>query len=225
MFSVIRTEKKYQIDFIQKSVLMNRLSNVIEMDAHGGIDGYKVRSLYFDSINDDDLFDKLDGLECRKKIRLRIYSPEQTQVKLEMKQKQGASQQKKTMWISRELAQEMIEGNYGGLLELDSDLAIEIYQIMQTGLYSPKCIIEYSRVAFVEDCNNIRITFDSEIGVNTSCENFFKNDLCFIPVLNEPVLEVKYNGFLLSSIKQIINMADMPEISVSKYALSRQVAF
>ena len=32
-----------------------------------------VRSLYFDSLEDSDYYDKLDGVMNRKKIRLRIY--------------------------------------------------------------------------------------------------------------------------------------------------------
>ena len=44
-----------------------------------------------------------------------------------------------------------------------------------------------------------------------------------LPLLNEPVLEVKYNGFLLSNIKQILDLADSSETSVSKYAMSRNL--
>ena len=43
------------------------------------------------------------------------------------------------------------------------------------------------------------------------------------PVLDpfQAVLEVKYNGFLLSYIKSAVSQADRSELSVSKYCLAR----
>lgn len=223
MFSVVRTEKKYSITWTQRSALMHRLSQVMKEDEYSGEDGYCVRSLYFDSLYDDDYFDKVNGLESRKKIRLRIYSPEQQQVKLELKQKRGAAQKKQSLWISRELAEEMISGNYSGLLETGSSLAEEIYSIMELGVYRPKCIIEYHRNALMEYSNDIRITLDSEIGVSDMFEDFLREDLVLIPVRTAPILEVKYNGFLLSNIKQILDLADASELAISKYMLCRQL--
>lgn len=223
--SVFRTEKKYELNGLQKSILVNKLSSIMKLDENGDQNGYLVRSLYFDSIYDDDYFDKVNGLENRKKIRLRIYSPDQKMVKLEIKQKNGAAQLKKSIWISKALAEEMINGNYVGLLELESELAIEIYQILERGVYRPKCIIEYNRIAFMEETNDIRITFDSDISVSMACQDFFKHDLSLMPIMNKPVLEVKYNGFLLSNLKQIVNIANASEMSISKYALCRQMLY
>lgn len=39
----------------------------MNVEAHSGLGGYKVRSLYFDSIYDNHYFDKIDGPELRKK--------------------------------------------------------------------------------------------------------------------------------------------------------------
>ncbi len=221
--SVMRTEKKYSITWEQQNVLLHRLSSIMKTDANSDIGGYLVRSLYFDSIYDNDYFDKLDGVEYRKKIRLRIYSPGQHNAKLELKEKQGAVQRKKSLIITRHLAEEMIAGNYRGLANLDSELAAKFYQLLETGIYRPKCIVEYHRIAFSEDSNEIRITFDSDIGVSYHFEDFFKMDLPLIPVWEEPVLEVKYNGFLLENIKKTLDFADASELAVSKYAMSRQL--
>ncbi len=221
--SVVRTEKKYSISRIQKNTMAHRLGAVMKADRNGGEDGYTVRPLYFDSIFDDDYFDKINGLESRKKIRLRIYREDQNEVKLEIKQKQGSAQKKESLLISKALAKEMIRGRCGGLMELDSELAVRLYQLLERGLYRPKCIVEYRRIAFAEDCNNIRITLDS--GIRASCffENFFKRSPGFLPVREQPVLEVKYDRFLLSSVKQILDFADVPELAVSKYAMARQL--
>ncbi|HRR37061.1 MAG TPA: molecular chaperone, partial [Clostridia bacterium] len=37
------------------------------------------------------------------------------------------------------------------------------------------------------------------------------------------ILEVKYNGFLLSYIKDMLDRVEQSELSVSKYALSRTI--
>lgn len=221
--SVVRTEKKYSITQCQQNTLLYRLEPIMNIDQYSSIGGYMVRSLYFDSIYDNDYFDKISGLEIRKKIRLRIYSPEQTTVKLELKQKQGSAQKKISLLITKQLAEEMMRGRYAGLAELGSDLAWMFYQILETGLYRPKCIVEYHRIAFAEESNDTRITMDSEIGTSLFCDYFFGEHLNLLPVRREPVLEVKYNGFLLSNIKQSLDFADAPELAISKYAMSRQV--
>lgn len=220
--SVIRTEKKYEITRMQKNTLVNQLGYFLEEDRNGR-EGYLVRSLYFDGIYDEDYFGKIDGLELRKKLRLRIYSANSEKVKLELKKKEGEAQLKKSLWITKSLAEELIKGRFTGLLELGSQVAEEIYHIMELGVYRPKCIVEYNRVAFWHHVNNIRITFDSDIRVSHDYNDFFAEELTWLPVKDEPVLEVKYNGFLISEVKHMVEKANVSQTSVSKYALSRQV--
>lgn len=219
--SVMRTEKKYLLSYQKKNILENRLSGIMKRDEYGRMGRYFVRSLYFDSIYDDDLFDKINGLEYRKKIRLRIYHPEQKWVKLELKQKRGAVQNKKTIKISRENAEQMMEGRYDFLLKMQGPLSTALYQIMEQGVYRPKCLIEYHRAAFVEETNNTRITIDSETGVTGRYEKFFSDRISLQPLLKYPTLEVKYNGFLLDYIKEMLEIADFTEVSLSKYEMSR----
>lgn len=221
--SVIRTEKKYQISEIKKSSLLSGLSMTMRQDNFGESNGYLVRSLYFDSIYDDDLVDKIDGLEIRKKIRLRIYSPDQDQVKLEIKQKQGASQRKQSMWITRELAEQLIQGNYSGLLDTGTVLGAELYSILECGVYRPKCIVEYDRLAFMDETNHTRVTLDSNLCAGGNAEDFFAHDPLLIPVLNGTILEVKYNRFLLSHVKELVSQANTTETAVSKYVMCRQI--
>lgn len=72
----------------------NNLSQIMHLDAHSGDDGYLIRSLYFDSLDERDFHEKEDGVELRRKIRLRNYGPDSKVAKLEMKKKQGAMQKK-----------------------------------------------------------------------------------------------------------------------------------
>ena len=75
MNEVSRQEKKYAINIADGANLRSRLGAVMHADANNGAQGYVIRSLYFDTPDDQDFTDKADGLELRRKIRLRTYSP------------------------------------------------------------------------------------------------------------------------------------------------------
>ena len=52
MQQVARQEKKYLTDVASATRLRGRLRHVLHEDEQGGADGYRVRSLYFDTVND-----------------------------------------------------------------------------------------------------------------------------------------------------------------------------
>lgn len=193
-------------------------------DPHNGIHGYTIRSLYFDTIYDNDYFEKLDGIETRRKIRLRCYDPKANYAMLEMKQKQGANQLKRSLKISREDAMQLTKGNYLPLLNYTDPFAAECYAMMKCKCYKPKTIVEYNRKAYIAKENKIRVTFDNNIVSTESSFDLFSENLNMNPVLDKynVVMEVKFNGFLLGYIRQLINSIDKSELSVSKYVLARQ---
>ena len=73
MRDVLREEKKFLLNQAEALKLRNYLSNVVHTDSHNGPNGYPVRSLYFDSLSNRDFQEKEDGLELRRKFRLRVY--------------------------------------------------------------------------------------------------------------------------------------------------------
>ena len=227
MNQVLREEKKFLIniaEFRQKSHL---LEQALLQDEHNGIHGYQIRSLYFDTPYDRDFFEKQAGTELRRKVRLRIYDTAQTFAMLEMKQKQGAQQLKRSLKISREDAVSIIQGNLQPLLSYPDPFAAEIYAFMQIHGYRPVAIVEYCRKAFIAKENKIRVTFDNQIVATESCFDLFDPNLNMNPVLDpyDVVMEVKFNGFLLGYIRELINSINKSELSVSKYVLARQNAY
>ncbi len=94
MREVLRQEKKYLMSYDQFRRLDNTFEKVLHPDPHNGVSGYAVRSLYFDTLQERDFYEKEDGLEIRRKIRLRTYSPTSDFAMLEMKQKQGDNQKR-----------------------------------------------------------------------------------------------------------------------------------
>ena len=144
---------------------------------------------------------------------------------LEIKQKQGDNQLKRSLKLKREDAIELTKGKYTCLLKYNDPFAAECYGIMNMYCYKPKAIVQYNRKAYIAKENKIRITFDSNIIATETNMNIFDENLNLYPVFEKDkvVLEVKYNGFLLSYIKDSLEKVKHLETSVSKYCLSRHI--
>ena len=226
MNEVLRKEKKFLLTIDEYYRIKEKLKKVISLDENSKNGGYTVRSLYFDTIDDIDFESKENGLEIRKKIRLRNYGADSNFASLEMKQKQGEFQKKRSLKLSKEDAKKLIDGNYSILLKYSEAFAYECYCLMNMYCYRPKAVVEYNRDAFVVKENKIRITLDYNIKATESNFNIFDGNLNQNLMMNNffVVLEVKYNGFLLSYIKDLLNDIDKREISVSKYCLGRSIS-
>jgi len=225
MIEVLRQEKKYLINLEQYYYLSRRFSRLLMEDKHSSGEGYFVQSLYFDSLDDTDFDEKIDGVDVRKKIRLRNYGADSPSAKLEMKQKQGMLQKKRSLTLDKARSHRIINGDYSALLEDASNFAGECFGIMNMQCYRPKAVVMYTRKVFAAQENEIRITFDHDIKGSESNFDIFSKDLVgntlFDPFL--VVMEVKFNGFLLSYIKDIINEVNASELAVGKYCIGRAV--
>ena len=220
VLKVFRHEFKYVIPYEDMLTLRKKLDQVLTIDRNKN--GYLIRSLYFDSIDDCDYYDKLGGEINRKKIRLRIYDTNTDKVKLEIKLKQDIHQTKKTIVISKTDAKELIDENYQVLLKYDDDTAKEIYTILRTGVYKPKVVIEYRRIAYVSSTTT-RITFDLNIKKSNDIDSFFDENINYYDISNKTdvVLEVKFDRFLEPYLSNILASYSHRWQSVSKYVMGR----
>lgn len=223
---VLRQEKKYLLNHLEFRKYSNFLDRILMPDKHNGPNGYIVRSLYFDTLDNKDFLEKEVGAEIRRKIRLRVYDPTSDFAMLEIKQKQGEQQLKRSLKVSKNDALELIKGNYSCLLNYKDPFASECYSYMITEGYRPVCVVQYDRKAYICKENKTRITFDSNIIATETNFNIFDEKLTMYPVFSQynTILEVKYNGFLLSYIKDLIAQVEKSPISASKYCLARTVS-
>lgn len=223
MNEITRKERKFLITLGQMYRDTHVLSQVLREDPHNRGDGYLIRSLYFDTLDDRDFHEKEDGIELRRKLRLRCYTPDADFAVLEMKQKQGDSQRKRSLRMARADAQRLIHGDYSVLLRYAEPFAAECFGMLQMYAYRPRSAVEYRRKAYIAKENKIRITYDHHIIGTESCFDIFSPDLLQNPLLYPGlvVVEVKYNGFLLSYIKDMMERCNASELSVGKYSLSR----
>lgn len=225
MLEVNRKELKYRLNAAQVPALRRRLAPFLLTDCHGGPEGYTVRSVYFDTLWDSDFLDKVDGCDCRQKIRLRIYGTGGP-IKLELKQKSGGFQRKRSLTVTAEEARALMAGDWDLLRRRQEPLADTLYQKLLLGCYRPKCIVEYQRLALYAPENDIRVTFDSNLRSSESNLDLFDLSAPLYPV--EPpgavTLEVKYNGFLFSNIKLALGSEIGSPISNSKYCRARSIS-
>ena len=83
ILSVARREVKYLVSLPDRLYLLDALSQLLIPDAYGGYNGYTVRSVYFDSITNEDYRDKKEHADEKKRIRIRVYHPDDQKVKFE----------------------------------------------------------------------------------------------------------------------------------------------
>ena len=85
--SAYRKEIKYVIPLAKIPAVKRCMDHLMARDDYCTEDAYKIRSVYFESINNIDFAQKLAGIDVRKKVRLRTYNGADSLCKLELKQK------------------------------------------------------------------------------------------------------------------------------------------
>ena len=219
-----RHELKFLLSMVEYEHLKRLLGTLLARDVNmkQGKD-YYIRSLYFDTPENKDYYDKLIGVAQRKKIRLRIYDTSTDQVKLEIKNKDNNYSIKETMTISREEATQLLMGNYNVLAEYDDALSKKAYFNLKAFAYTPKVIVDYEREAYLLPIENIRITFDKRVRAFKG-NGLFEEQNALVGVLAPEymILEVKYDKYLPAHIENVLSSICMQRMSVSKYCMARE---
>lgn len=105
-------EYKHEINKSDFITLSMRLNAVLRADEFARADGaYEITSLYFDDVYDTALKEKLNGVNCRNKFRLRRYNNDTEHIKLEKKSKRGGLCLKESAAITSTQAQSIIGGD------------------------------------------------------------------------------------------------------------------
>ena len=222
---VKRNELKYYISNIEYHALVARLVHVLKADSHSIPGrGYFIRSLYFDSYDDECLFEKQSGFMLRQKYRMRIYDLKSEWVKFEIKNKWNNQIFKETASVSKESARRIIQGEYEELLTYDNPVLNKMYWKFTEKHYRPKVIIDYKRDAFMLDFFNLRITFDKNLQSNNTDFDIFSDNLHTLPVILEgkQILEIKYEHVIPEYIHRTLQLDSFERMAISKYTLGRR---
>ena len=218
-----RNEVKHVISPLDKTVLLSRLTRVMQRDSHANARGqYLVRSLYFDNVYDRALRDKLNGVSRREKFRIRYYDGDTSLIHLEKKVKQGGVGYKVSEKITKDEAQLIVDGDIKWMALSGRPLLIELYARMKGEGLKPSTIVDYTRTPFVYAPGNVRVTIDENIRTGLKCTDFLNPDAVTVPAGNDIVLEVKWDEFLPSSIRSAVGLGHVRSTAFSKYALCRK---
>ena len=220
-----RHEYKYVCNSMQSIVLKTRASGIMKRDIHAGANGYyRIRSLYFDDMEDTCYYENESGVGERDKYRIRIYNGDISRISLEKKSKNRGMTLKTACRINEEICRKLMKGEKN---IIDSNMTYvqkKLLLEMQLKNMSPKVIVEYVRYPFVNQNGNVRVTFDEAISSSNDIGCFLEKEIVLRPILEkgQGILEVKWDEFLPDYIKKIMELDSLRWNSFSKYYLCRK---
>ena len=223
----LRHELKYFINEMQYFVLSGVLDSVLQRDPNGDeFNEYHIRSLYFDTVYNTALYDKIDGVQNRDKYRIRIYNFSDKIIKLECKTKVGSLISKRSLSIPKLLCEQLMSGDPTGLETTRSGLLNDVSREMTVNLLRPAVLVDYVREAYMHPAEEVRITFDKQLRSGLGSHDLFNPYVPTVPPLdnNEIILEVKYNRVLPPYIRDLLctYCPNALQSAISKYTWCRR---
>lgn len=221
-----RHELKYYITLGEYELLQRKLSLTMERDAFAKKNGgeYFIRSLYFDDRDDSAFREKLSGIDERDKFRIRIYDMRDDVIKLECKHKSNGYIKKQSIGLSRKEYEKLISGDRLFLLNRPEPFARRMYLEFAQRALKPAVIVDYTREAFVFPMEDVRVTFDKNVRTGLRSVDMFNAGIPTYPVIDDygMVLEIKFNRFLPTYIRSLLQLEASQRSAISKYVLCRR---
>ena len=219
---VYRHEVKHIINPGDAAAIRTNLTAVAQLDPHAREKGYyRIRSLYFDDPLDTALHEKLDGVNERRKFRIRYYNDDLDYIMLECKMKRDGVGAKPQERLTLEETQKIIRGDTDWMVTSKRPLLVALYVDMKSRRLAPKTIVEYKRMPFVYGPGNVRVTIDWAIRTGAP-KDFLDPDGLTLPVEDDVMLlEVKWDGYLPNVIRKAAALKSRYPTAFSKYAACR----
>lgn len=217
-----RHEWKHEINVSDIVMLRQRLRTVMQVDPYA-VDGkYEIRSLYFDTPSDKALREKIDGVDRREKFRLRYYNKDISRIYLEKKTKRNGLGNKQSTSMSSDEVQSILENYCRWMMDSGRPLLEELYCKMKFQRLRPRTIVDYTREPFIYAPGNVRVTLDHHIRTGLYGIDFLNPEAVTIPAGDAPaILEVKWDTFLPSIIRDLVQLEGRHTSAFSKYAACR----
>lgn len=221
----LRNELKYYLHPFDWYSLRVRISHLLQKDRNSvAEDGYHIRSLYFDDMHDNALFEKNYGVMKRKKYRIRIYNKTGQSIRLERKSKFGEYICKESASLARKEYDQIIAGDVEFLLKRKELLLHQFYYGITVHGLRPKVIVDYTREAYTWPMGNVRVTFDKGLAAVFNTKNIFDAHAVPVHIFREPIeiMEIKFTEFLPAFIRELLDFNCSLRLAVSKYLICRE---
>jgi len=217
-----RHEVKHYLNWSDLMSIRARARVIMQPDPHAKDGKYHIRSLYFDNQEDKALREKVDGVNLREKFRIRYYNEDTSYIHLEKKCKHNSLGTKYDALLSAEEAQRIVDGDIGWMRLSDRSLVQELFVKMKDQRLRPKTIVDYTREPFVYRPGNVRVTLDYDIRTGLTCTDFLNPSAVTIPAGERIILmEVKWDAYLPSVIRDLVQTQGRRSTAFSKYAVCR----
>lgn len=219
---VYRHEIKHIITAGDAVCVRANLSAVAKIDPHAKEMGYyRVRSLYFDDPLNTALLDKLNGVNERRKFRIRYYNDSLDYIMLECKIKRNGLGYKPQEQLTLEEVQKILQGDTAWMMDSKRPLLVALYVDMKVRCLAPKVVVDYKRMPFTYPPGNVRVTIDW--GIRTSApRDFLHPGRLTLPIEDDvTLLEVKWDEYLPNVIRKATALRSRAPTAFSKYAACR----
>ena len=203
----LRHEQKYFVSPGEYQILRRALDRVLQRDPNGDENNeYHIRSLYFDTMYNDAVIDKLDGVKERDKFRIRIYNFSDRLIRLECKTKVNQLISKRSQAIPKLLAEQLIAGDPAGLERTRSGLLRDMYREMVLDRLRPVVLVDYVREAYIHPAEEVRITFDKHLHTGLGSIDLFNPAVPTVPVFDNDdiIMEIKFNRVMPPYIRDLL---------------------
>jgi hypothetical protein len=208
-----RYEKKYKITQFQASEMIAFLNGHLALDKHHdpkNIVPYKIHSLYLDDKEARIIHKSIEKPSYKEKYRLRWYE-DAKQTYLEIKIKHLNRSHKKRTFLNEDA---ILQDDYKSLI-LDIYPTPYLTSLTKDPIQK-YCLIEYNRIAFEDQKENLRITFDYDVSYT------FQEEKKSLFDSNTVILEIKYEQSLPRFLSHYLSSHHIYSRSLSKIGLSVQ---
>ncbi|MGN7358026.1 polyphosphate polymerase domain-containing protein [Paenibacillus sp. SAF-054] len=222
----LRHELKYYLHLHEYIALRQRISAYLTMDRNSvHPDGYGIRSLYFDGLQQHSLYDKNNGVFRRDKYRIRVYNGSDSKITLERKSKFGDYINKVSAPLTKEEYALILAGDAAFLSDKDHPLLQEFYMALVHSGFRPSVIVDYMREAYIYELGNVRITFDKRLAAGMNTVDVFDPALVLEEALPPAltIMEIKYDSYLPDGIRQLVQPDRHIRSAISKFVICREL--
>lgn len=219
-----RSELKFGITYVDYQLLRMKLRHVMKLDKNARINGrYLIRSCYFDNVDNRVMNEKKEGFLNRDKYRVRIYNKSDAIIHLERKSKRNNQTFKSKCMLTKQEFERMRRYDFEWMANDERSLIQDLYKDSKLYQLKPMTVVDYEREAYVYEHGNVRVTFDCKVQSSLRNTDMFNKNLPMVDVLerNEVILEVKYDDYLPTVIKMLLQGIHTRHEAYSKYQLSR----
>jgi hypothetical protein len=237
-FGVIQSFSRYEFKYILSKNKADKIENEIKhfmvLDKNAikkANNKYFVRSLYFDNPINSNFYEKVDGMQIRKKFRIRSYSNyknSKNPIFLEMKGRRNQRTYKMRTIIKPNNINLLLDRKKFKILKktYSNNEVINnfIYESLRKKI-EPKVIVDYFRKPYVNKFGLLfRLTFDSNILASPAKNIFYNENFLNLKecMAGNTVLELKFERSIHPWFHRLIQNYNLTRLSVSKFSIGME---